>query len=506
MSGELLVSGGGSTAVAVDELFAEAARLTTAEAACAHLAGIAAGLLGSIGRAGGGAGRAEHELAIATHQFRQAAELAASLGRNLDEAALRYGSAEHRLGALRGLAAQLGAWAVGASSRFLVWPLLAAAGGAFLGDRLLDALGVSREGAEPLVRQLLVRPGIAETLGSGLDSVDELVAGAVGVPLSVAVAVGGRVEAPDSAAAVLVGASLLGGLGAGLLVERPVGVRRVAPPAAPGTAVPQAAPGAPPPAAVSTAVPPPSGVAGLAARVPTPQAGAPQIRIEQYPAAGGGPTRWLVYVTGTIDPGVTAGRQPFDMTSNVHSVAGRGAALAPEPLPAGAGERAVRAALAEAGVRPGDELIGIGYSGGGAIVADLMADPQLGFTAGANLGGPARIDPAVPLLNIEHRDDLVPGSGGADRPLGPLLVQREVAVPPERPGSILTAHELDAYRRTAELVDASGDPRLAGFSALVTGFTAGRTGEASFWLAEREPVPDPEPVQRGAVSPSKGER
>ncbi|GAA2447158.1 hypothetical protein [Agromyces soli] len=497
MSGELLVSGGGSTAVAVDELFAEAARLAVVEAGCSRFAERAAALLATIARAGGAAGRAEHELALAAHQFGQSAELAASLGRNLEESALRYGTVEQRLGALQQLAGQFAAWTLGASARFLAWPLLAAAGGVFLGDRVLDALGVSREGALPLLRQLLVHPGAGEALGAALDSSDELVAGALGVPLPVAVVAGGFVDTPDSAAVVALGASALGGLGVGLLAERPVGVRRVGETAgAPGGAR------AATPPAVPSPVPPPVGVAGLAARVPAPREGAPQIRIEQYPApAGGGSAearRWLVYVTGTIAPSPAAGSQPFDMTSNVHTVAGRGAELAAASLPAGAGERAVRAALAEAGVQPGDELIGIGYSGGGAIVAELMADPELGFTAGANLGGPARVDPSAPLLNLEHRDDLVPGSGGADRPLGPLLVQREVAAPPEQPGPILTAHELDAYRRTAELVDASADPRLVEFSALVTDFTAGREGEASFWLAEREP--------EAPLSPSTGER
>ncbi|MFD6055636.1 hypothetical protein [Agromyces sp. NPDC060279] len=499
MSGELLVSGGGSTAVAVDELFAEAARLAVVEVGCSRFAERAAGLLATIGRAGGAAGRAEHELALATHQFGQSAELAASLARNLDESALRYGAVEQRLGALRQLAGQFAAWTFGASARFLAWPLLAAAGGVFLGDRMLDALGVSREGALPLLRQLLVHPGAGDALAAALDSSDELVAGAAGVPLPMAVVAGGFVDAPDSAAAVALGASALGGLGVGLLAERPVGVRRVAEAAG----VPGGARVPAPPAAASP-VAPPVGVAGLAARVPPPREGAPQIRIEQYPApvggdrAGEGARRWVVYVTGTIAPSPAAGAQPFDMTSNVHTVAGRGAEVVAGSLPVAAGERAVRLALAEAGVRPGDELIGIGYSGGGAIVAELMADPELGFTAGANLGGPARVDPSAPLLNLEHRDDLVPGSGGADRPLGPLVVQREVATPPERPGPILTAHELEAYRRTAELVDASGDPRLVEFSALVTDFTAGREGEASFWLAEREP--------EAPLSPSTGER
>jgi hypothetical protein len=499
MSGELIVSGGGGTAVAVDELFAEAARLAVAEAGCSRLDELAAGLLAAIGRAGGGSGRAEHELALATHQFGQAAELAASLGRNLDEAAQRYGDVEQRLGALGEVAGQFAAWTLGASARFLAWPLLAAAGGAFLGDRLLEAFGVPREGALPLLRQFLVQAGAGEALGVALDSSDELLAGAIGVPLHTALALGRHVDAPDSANAIVLGASLLGGLGVGLLAEGPVGVRRVAEP----TGAPGGARGAATPAAASP-VPPPVGVAGLAARVPAPREGAPQIRIEQYPAPDGGSggdggvRRWVVYVSGTVDSSVVPGPQPFDMTSNVHTVAGRGGELVPERVPAGAGERAVRLALAEAGVQPGDELIGIGYSGGGAIVADLMGDPELGFTAGANLGGPARVDPAAPLLNLEHHDDLVPGSGGADRPLGPLLVRREVATPPEQPGPILTAHELEAYRRTAELVDASADPRLAEFSALVTDFTAGREGEASFWLAERDP--------EEAVSPSKGAR
>lgn len=486
MSDELTVSGGGSTRVETEELVAEVGRLGAADARCRLLDERAGRLVAMLGNTGAFFGRAEHELFVAGYQLGEAARVAGGLSTSLLQAAERYGATERRLLAIRTIAEQIGAWSLGATAR-LAAPLavpvmLTAAEAMVIGDLAMKLLGIDTEAAHDAgLQRLLSTPGLAEALGVSLDSLDEFVMGLAGVP-PVGQLSGIDMKAPDNAAVLLGAAGVIAPLTGGLLVERPVTVRRAdGVGAASGADAARAAP-------TGRQVAAPTTLAELAERVPHGGDGDPQVRVERYP--DGDTTKWIVYVGGTIDFSLAGGSQPYDMTSNLHVVAERSPLYDDLVGPGhGAGEAAVRLAMEEAGVQPGDEIVGVGYSGGGAVIGNLMRDPELNMVAGMNLGGPARVDAGGSLLNVEHSNEPVPGSGGAVRPDGPLTITREVDLAAEPSDLAAPAHDLEAYRRTAALGDECDDPRVVGVRTSFTEFAGGLTGTQTMWVAERAAPP-----------------
>lgn len=482
MSDGITVSGGGSTAVAVDELFVDAARLGTAEAVVDGWAD----RLGAIRRGLGGLDLEEPAaqrdptspvwfLDLADVGLDQAGDRARWLRASLLEAAERYGATERLVDGLWRLGSALAAPWVGAAlvSPAIIGGALSMAAGQWAGGAVWRALGC---GPTPLAawfeghRDLLADPAFVRLVRLAADHADEVFAGALHVPLPAPAiaALGAEVGAPESAAVALALAGGLGVLGSRVLVEGPVRVDRTD----------------------HRRVDPPQSVGDLAARVPAPSADGPQIRVERY--GEGDDRRFIVYIGGTVELGPVAGEQPFDNTSNVHGVAddaGIGA-LRLSGADSGAGERAVREALRDAGMRPGDPLLAVGYSGGGAIAAQLAADPELGAVGAVSLGGPvasAPTAPGVPLLAVEHEEDFVPATGGSGHPAAErVTVSRSALEPGSRYDALFPAHQLARYRETALLVDESDEERLVGFRELVAEVTGGRPGERSDWVATRE--------------------
>jgi hypothetical protein len=314
-------------------------------------------------------------------------------------------------------------------------------------------------------------------------SLDEYVAGLLRVPAIMPLA--GHLGTPENAS-VLLGATGIGGL-LGLnrdrvLLDGPVTATRV-------DVRPNDNASLRPPRA-EPVIRAPAGVGDLAARIPDSEPNTPQIRIERYGEAGD--ERWIVYIGGTVDFGLAAGEQPFDMTSNVHNIADDSAldALRAVGADSGASERAVRQAMTDAGMKPGDPLITVGYSAGGPIAASIAADPSFGTVAAVSLGGPVASAPTregVPLVSIEHLEDVTPATGGPGHPsIERLTVSRSVLDAGIAYDAMVPAHELVRYRETAALVDASEEARLATFSTLVADFTDGGEAETSLWIARRE--------------------
>lgn len=482
MSDDLTVSGGGTTAVAIDELFVDAARLGTAEAVVAgwleRLGVIRRGLRGldleepAVGR---DPTSPVWFLDLAGIGLEQAGDRARLLRASLQEAAERYGATERLVDGLWRLGAALAAPWVGAAllSPVVVLGTLGVAAGQTAGTAIWRALGW---GPTPLAawldghRDLLIDPAFARLVRVTADHADEAVAGALHVPLPAPLiaALGAGVQTPESASVMLALAGGLGVLGSRVLVDGPVRAVRTD----------------------RRPVDPPQSVGDLAARVPPPTAEGPQIRIERY--GEGDDRRFIVYVGGTVDLGLVAGEQAFDNTSNVHEVAGDAGidALRQSGADAGAGERAVREALHDAGMRPGDPLLAVGYSGGGAVAARLAADPGLGAVGAVSFGAPvasAPTLPGVPVLAIEHEEDFVPATGGSGHPSAErLTVSRSALEPGRRYDAVFPAHELVRYRETAELVDESDEARLVAFRDLVARITEGQPGDRSDWLATRE--------------------
>ena len=507
-----MVSGGGFSSVEVDELFVHAAKLAATAAIVAEwldrLERNSRGLetIDLDGLSGFGAAASPlPSLAFARQCLGHAERLARSLPSSLLAAAERYGDAERRVEALWQFAAFIAAPWVGAFAPALVANGLLAAGGYAVGSAVGRAFGMTRTPLESWMaehRGLLSDPEFVRLVRLAADHADEVVMG----PASALAPLGPLFGAPESASVLLGAAGLLGLTGSRVLVDGPVTVSRVIRvdqavadrECVPGTRTPPPprAPGGHPAEASAhfgDVVPPPEGVGDLADRVPRPEEGGAQIRVERYGSADD--PRWIVYVGGTVDLGLTAGEQPADMTSNLHGIADDTAldALRLAGADSGAGERAVRAALDEAGVAPGDRLLTVGYSGGGVIAARLAADADLNVIGAVNLGGPVASAPlrdGVGLLSIEHEEDLVPATGGAGQASPERVTVSRSVIDPEREyAGLLPAHELARYRATAALVDESEEERLVAFRRLVEEVTGGTPGLRSDWLATRDLSP-----------------
>lgn len=485
MSDELIISGGGSTAVAVDELFVDAARLATAESLVAdwiaRLRTIRGGLdwLGLVGPATFSDTTSPlWDLTAANVGLEQARESADRLRRSLLDAAERYGATERDVDGLWRVGATLAAPWLGFSAPWmLVGPMLAAAGQA-TASTVARFMGWGPTPLETWLadhRDLLSDPAFVRFVRLTADHADEFAAGATHapVPAPLVSAVGSGIGAPENATVLLGVMGALGLTGSRLLVDGPVRVDR---------------------SAMHT-VGPPSGIGDLADRVPRGGSDASQIRIERYGGDGDGPS-WIVYIGGTVEFGLEAGEEPFDNTSNGHGIADDSwlDELRLAGAESGAGERAVREAMRQAGVQPGDPLLAVGYSGGGVIAAKLAADSELNTVGAMSLGGPVASAPTregVGVLSIEHVEDFVPATGGAGHPSAErLTVSRSVLDEGRTYEAMVPAHELARYRATAALVDDSDEARLAEFRALVGQVTGGTGGSRSEWVASRDLTPE----------------
>lgn len=487
MSDDLIVSGGGSTAVAIDELFVDAAHLGRAESVASDWIA----RLGVIRRGLDGLGLVEPSVSWSTASpmwvlrsadlgLEHVRECARRLHASLLESAERYGTTERMIDGLWRLGAALSAPWIGMA---LVSPAVLAGGvfaaaGQWAGSKVWQVNGL---GPTPLAawlagnRDPVSDPAFVRALRVAVDHADEVVAGALHVPLPAPViaALGAHDGAPEGAAALLGATGMLGLLGSRVLVDGPVRVDRSA----------------------TRAIDPPSGVGDLADRVPSAGADAAQIRIERY--GDGDDPRWIVYVGGTVEFGLVAGEQTHDMTSNLHGIADDSELdeLRLAGADSGAGERAVREALQQAGVQPGDPLLAVGHSGGGVIAAKLAADPELNVVGAVTLGAPVASAPTregVGVLSIEHEEDFVPATGGSGHPSDErVTVSRSVLAEGERYETLVPAHQLARYRDTAALIDGSDEARLAEFRALVGEVTGGTGGIRSDWVARRDLSPSP---------------
>ncbi|WP_353808072.1 hypothetical protein [Agromyces sp. SYSU T00194] len=479
MSG-IAVGGGGTIAVSTDDLLADAALLGHAERVLSDWAAESARLRAlddawAAPHADAGAGWA---LVEAERRLGAVAGDVAELRAALVEAAERYGIAERAIAASWEAGGRLAAFAIGRALpaatglALLHAPTVGVAAGlaAMFGldpTAPLDRLAAS-VAAHP---EWLADPRFVELVRAAVGSVDELAAGVAGTvpPIDLGVA--------PTAAALLTAFALTRGFGTGAFVETAVRVDRLPPPPGGLTAEGRApdprrgeALRGPAPATV------PTGVAGLAERIPADADGA-RIRVERYGTEAA--PRWVVYIGGTVDGGLVPDGEPFDMTSNLHAVAARESAS----------ERAVRAALADAGVGADDPVLPVGYSQGGIVAARLAAAGDLQVPAVVSLGGPiGQVDlpDGVRVLALEHDDDLVPALGGPARDEPDRVTVSRTAYDGRETSDALPAHALDGYRETAALADADRDPRLAAFRTWLGAYVGDDPpADTGLWRATR---------------------
>ena len=487
MDDRLILSGGGSTAVAVDELFVEVARLDRLAAAArdwGRRLGAITTSLQQLGLTSASTGFTPSRFdAVPVDAGLGGAESAISrsirgaerLRDDLMASAERYGQAEREAVERWRFLVGAAAWAGGAAPLYAAVTAATIAGATWLAGEVGAVPRVDRIDWRPVFSS----PEFVSLVRALADSPDELAAGGAHMPLAEALRSGDGVGAPHAAAVLLAaaafvaGAGLGGGSGAGtdpVLVERELGVVQ--------HRLVQSQPGASLPTA-------PRGVADLAARIPSPEAGAPQVRIERY--GEGADARYIAYVTGTVTFDVHSGPEPFDMTSNLHGIADDASAAA---VPPAAMERAVRRALSEAGAGPTSPVLVAAYSGGGIAAAQLAAASDLDVVGAVTFGSPTATAPptdGVPVLACEHAEDPVPATGGSGSASPDRVVVARAALDGAviAPDDVLPGHALPRYRETARLVDESDESRLVAFRQTVAGFAEGTATEVTSFRFDR---------------------
>lgn len=437
-----MVSGGGSFAVATEAVWGQLVRLGRAadcfREARTHVAEAdryvtVAGL--ERADAPVSASRAEAELHSATAALTTLVGDAELLERAVGTALEAYGAAD---AAARGLAGRAQSWVAQNLGRLLpmvvaaIFPGLAGLVGGWLVGALLERRGAARAieaagGSFGEERELLTHPVTAWVLRSAVSDLDEVIAGALGMPPAVVELLGERGLgvlgiASSSAVAVGLGSAL------GLYRETPVETRRT----------------------TTGSAPPPTGYADRFARIP---AGQDQIRIERSTVPGG-PDRFSVYVGATADFSPVAADEPFDSTSNLWASA---------ELPSGS-ERAVRQAMADAGVTASSPVEFTGYSQGGLVAARLAASGDYVTEGLVTFGAPTaqiEVPSTVPFVAVEHTDDLVPAAGGRRETGEAVLVERQAFAGRAVPETWFPAHAREEYAHTAGLMDAAEAPAIA---------------------------------------------
>ncbi len=224
------------------------------------------------------------------------------------------------------------------------------------------------------------------------------------------------------------------------------------------------------PATSTSPARPATGVADLAGRLAPyappvdggPDEGYRSGRVRLDRVEGGDGTRWVLYVPPTQTWSDTGGPLPADGTANVRLVGG----LDSDAL------EAARAVLDAAGVGADDPVLAVGYSQGGIAAARLAADPRYAVEAVVTFGSPVSTLPVpddVTVLSVESSSDLVPHVDGGRDPdrRSWTTVTADVPVDADDPWA---AHHLEAYRRHADLVDASSHPSLVGWRQAVGPF------------------------------------
>ncbi|MGU3644573.1 hypothetical protein ACLBXX_06350 [Microbacterium sp. C23T] len=304
------------------------------------------------------------------------------------------------------------------------------------------------------------------------------------------VAAGGEVSDPGSvvvggAAGLLTlgGAAVVGLSGAGLVsrdarlsgTAGPVTVTPVAagPPAGATSAGIAASPPSRSPASVA-----PQSLAAVTERMPG--AGDSRVRVERYTMPDGS-RQYAVYLAGmqSFDVG---GEEPWDNASNVELYAGQRSDS----------YTATQAALAQAGVQPGDAVHLFGFSQGAMIAGHLALEGGYDTQTLVSIGSPVDTDVGSGTLSVtlRHTDDPVAGLAGGGHAAavgapGSFVAERvfDPDVGTDEPR--LPAHRLNAYAETAALVDASTDPRVDALRGVFAELARAESVEVTEYAATR---------------------
>ncbi len=156
----------------------------------------------------------------------------------------------------------------------------------------------------------------------------------------------------------------------------------------------------------------------------------------------------VVYIPGT-QSNQLAGENVFNIGSNISSMTSTELA---------ASEVAVRRSLENMQVGENDRVILIGHSQGGIIASNIAISDDYDVAGLISVGAPiAHQDLKIPVISIEHANDVVPALSGETNPISNNWVT--VQNTPEAE-DIIQAHAMTGYIETAKLMDISHDTGL----------------------------------------------
>lgn len=205
-----------------------------------------------------------------------------------------------------------------------------------------------------------------------------------------------------------------------------------------------------------------------------------QVKVERY-TFDDGTAHYVAYIKGT-QSGLYGAGEPWDMKSNAELYTGR----------ISASYQATLDALHQAGAQQGD-VVDVYAHSQGAMVASYLAtgdefDVQMLVTAGSPVQPTLRDDQL--LIQLRHTDDVVNALAGGGSPGGTgsadsMVIQREGDPVPNIKDLILEPHMMDTYIETAELADASGDPRLEAYLERLRQLARASSIESTEYIADR---------------------
>ena len=460
MGDDLTISGGGSTAVATDELFAAAQSLHRLALEAAALRTDLAEVDRRVSMGGlqaahapASAARAEGDIDQAQAVCVEIEAAANGVGWALSAAAEAYGFVERFIGSVGLQLAAGGAALAGTvvSAAAIAAPAAVAAGRVALRE-MVDAHmfagdpAAASTGPHPN-NGLVTNPLAAGLVRDATMGLDDGIMAAAGVPYPIALMLGDSelgVSGLDVAGATLLGA----GATVGLLTETQV--RQVA-------------------AQSHVVSAQPASFADRLDRVPDAEnAGGPQVVIEKYEQHGK-PDRFEVYVAGTVTFSPEATTEPWDMTSNIANSVGAGS---------GSFDSVVKA-MHEAGIDESSQVQLTGYSQGGATAAWVASSGLFDVVGLTTFGAPTGQIPIpddIPTVIVEHSDDIVPAFGGVQANQQALIVERDVFAGRDIPTDYaVPAHHIEYYEETARLMDDAASDQVRDAAARLDAFGAGAT-------------------------------
>ena len=173
-----------------------------------------------------------------------------------------------------------------------------------------------------------------------------------------------------------------------------------------------------------------------------------RVRIERYETPTGRTA--VVYLPGTAEWNPVGSGKAFDLRSDVELASGKAITDSLD---------AVRHAIKQADLVPSEKLILVGYSQGGMIAAELT-ESGLPVAGLVTIGSPiadAIIPKDVPVISLEHSNDVVPAISGKTNPISENWVTATRHLDLQAGQSVIAAHAMSGYQETAVLADRSSD-------------------------------------------------